>query len=70
MLTNVERFWITYRELNLKLGAAIVGLCMTLASVRVGCAERLESYRCGSVVEDAKCFLRSVLSYGALGRQP
>ena len=70
MLINVERFWITCQELNLKLGAVIVGLCMTLASARVGCAERLEPYRCGSVLEDAKCFLRSVLPYGALGRQP
>ena len=69
MFTIGQRFWTHHRELNLKLGASIVALGMTLASAQVGWAERLEPYRCGSILEDAKCLLRYVFPYGLLGER-
>jgi len=69
MFTIGQRSWTNHRGLNLKLGAAIVALGMTLASAHVGWAERLEPYRCGSILEDAKCLLRYVFPYGVLGER-
>ena len=62
-------FWMKQRKLNFKLGTSLVTLAGILASVHLGQAERLEPYRCGSTLEDAKCLLRTVFPYGALGER-
>jgi hypothetical protein len=69
MLTIGQRLWIIHRGLNFKLGASFLAPGMTLASARAGRAERLEPYRCGSILEDAKWLLRYVLPYGVLGER-
>jgi len=51
----------------LALSPLTLGLSTVLTFAHVSRAERLEPYRCGSVLEEAKCLLRSVFQYGQLG---
>jgi hypothetical protein len=57
----------SWSKIKLTLSPLKLGLSAVLAFAQVGHAERLEPYRCGSVLEEAKCLLRSVFQYGKLG---
>ena len=57
------------RKIKLTLSPLKLGLSAVLAFAQISHAERLEPFRCGSALEEAKCLLRAVFPYGQLGER-
>lgn len=59
----------SWSRIKLASSPLALGLSAVLAFAHASHAERLEPYRCGSALEEAKCLLRSVFQYGKLGER-
>lgn len=59
----------SWSRLKIRLRVVKLTFSALLAFAHVSYAERLEPYRCGGVIEDAKCLLRTVFQYGKLGER-
>lgn len=64
-----HKFCMISRRFNVTLWALKVALSVVLTTSQISYAERLEPYRCGSALEDARCLLRRVFEYGKLGER-